>query len=298
MKFFRTNTSRIHWLALSAIVLATFCFALPHRAQQQRQIVWADEFNGAAGALPDAAKWGYDLGAGDNGWGNNELQYYTDRPANAALDGAGNLVITALSERFTAGGVTRDYTSARLVTRGKFAAQYGRIEARLKVPFGQGIWPAFWLLGENIARVGWPECGEIDVMENIGREPSTTHGTLHGPGYSGGSGLTGLVTLPNGATFTEAFHTFAIEWVPRAISFYVDDQLYQTRTLSELNTNQRWVFQQPFYLLLNLAVGGDWPGNPNVLTVFPQKLVVDYVRVYAMTAREPMRREVTRPIIQ
>lgn len=277
------------------IVLALLVSASSAQAQK-RTLVWADEFNGVAGAIPDAAKWDYDIGTGANGWGNNELQYYTDRPQNAALDGQGNLVITALKESFTGpNGVTRQYTSARLVTRGKFTTTYGRIEARLKVPFGQGIWPAFWLLGENITTVGWPSCGEIDVMENIGREPATVHGSLHGPGYSGGNPLTGVVTLPNGQRFTDDFHTFAVEWEPRTIRFFVDDQLYQTRRASELNANQRWVFDHPFYLLLNLAVGGNWPGNPDATTTFPQVLTVDYVRVYSL-AGTSLNREGKRSI--
>jgi len=277
------------------IILALLTLTLPVQAQK-RTLVWADEFTGAAGAAPDTAKWGYDIGTGANGWGNNELQYYTDRPQNAALDGQGHLVITALKESFTGpNGVTRAYTSARLVTRGKFTTTYGRIEARLKVPFGQGIWPAFWLLGENISTVGWPSCGEIDVMENIGREPATVHGTLHGPGYSGSNPLTGSVTLPNGQRFADDFHTFAVEWEPRTIRFFVDDQLYQTRRSAELNANQRWVFDHPFYLLLNLAVGGNWPGNPDATTTFPQVLTVDYVRVYSL-AGTSLRREEKRSI--
>lgn len=260
---------------------------------QDRTLIWSDEFNGPANSAPDAAKWGYDIGG--NGWGNNELEYYTSRTENAYLDGEGHLVIKAIKERYTgADGVTRDYTSARLVTRGKFEPRYGRIEARIKLPFGQGIWPAFWMLGNDIGTVGWPTCGEIDVMENIGREPSVNHGSLHGPGYSGGQPLTATYTLPNGQRFADDFHVFAIEWEPREMRFYVDGQLYQTRRPTDLPGGARWVFDHPFYLLLNVAVGGNWPGSPDNTTIFPQVMLVDYVRVYSLrrppiTPREPGR---------
>jgi len=195
-----------------------------------------------------------------------------------------------IKETFTGGGVTRNYTSARLVTRGKFEQAYGRFEARIKLPFGQGIWPAFWMLGNNINSVGWPTCGEVDIMENIGREPFTNHGSLHGPGYSGGNPLTATFTLSNGEQFKDDFHVFAVEWEPREIRFYIDNTLYQMRRSSELSANQRWVYDHPFYLLLNVAVGGDWPGAPDATTIFPQTMMVDYVRVYT-NDRNPIRRD-------
>ncbi|MEK7831446.1 MAG: glycoside hydrolase family 16 protein [Acidobacteriota bacterium] len=251
---------------------------------------WADEFDGPAGSAPDSAKWGYDLGVGQNGWGNNELQTYTDRTANAYLDGEGHLVIKAIRENFTgADGATRAYTSARLVTRGKYEPTYGRIEARIKVPFGQGLWPAFWMLGSNISSVGWPVCGEIDVMEHIGREPFTAYGTIHGPGYSGAQGLSDSLTLPDGKRYADDFHTFEVEWNPRDISFYIDGLHYHTRKAPEFSGNRQWVFDHPFYLLLNVAVGGGWPGSPDATTVFPQTMMVDYVRVYS-DIRAPIRR--------
>ena len=257
---------------------------------QKDRLLWADEFNGPAGTSPDAAKWGFDIGVGQNGWGNNELEFYTDRTQNAFLDGNGHLIIQAIKETYSGGGVTRNYTSARLVTRGKFERAYGRFEARMKLPFGQGIWPAFWMLGNDINTVGWPTCGEIDVMENIGREPFTIHGSLHGPNYSGGNPLTALFTSSDGSRFADNFHVFAIEWEPREIRFYVDEMLYQTRKASELTAGKRWVFDHPFYLLLNLAVGGDWPQNPDATTIFPQTMMVDYVRVYT-NDRDPIRRD-------
>jgi len=244
-------------------------------------ITWSDEFDGAANLGPDSTKWGFDIGVGQNGWGNNELEYYTNRTQNASTDGAGNLVIKAIKETFTGtGGVTREYTSARLLTMGKFTQQFGRFEARIKLPVGQGIWPAFWMLGDDIGSAGWPTCGEIDIMENRGREPSINYGTLHGPGYSGGNPISSSYTLPGGERFTDSFHIFAIEWEPSAIRFYVDDNLYQTRTPADLPAGRIWVFDHPFFILLNLAVGGNFGGNPDSSTTWPQTMLVDYVRVY------------------
>lgn len=275
---------------LVGLMMAGLLLALSTTTGAQRGALWTDEFDGPAGSPPDAAKWGYDIGVGQNGWGNNELEYYTDRTQNAYLDGEGHLVIKAIRETFTgAGGVTRNYTSARLVTRGKFEQKYGRFEARIKLPFGQGIWPAFWMLGADINSVGWPSCGEVDIMENIGREPSTNHGSLHGPGFSGGNSLTAQITLPDGKRLSDDFHVFAIEWEPQEIRFYVDGNLYQTRNAAQLSADKRWVFDHPFYLLLNVAVGGDWPGSPDASTVFPQTMMVDYVRV-SSTSRTPIRR--------
>ena len=218
---------------------------------------------------------------GGNGWGNQELESYTDRPRNASLNGEGALAIQALRETYAGpDGVTREYTSARLKTQGTFEQAYGRFEARLEIPRGQGLWPAFWMLGEDIGALGWPRCGEIDVMENIGREPKTVHGTIHGPGYSGGGGIGATFTLPGGALVADDFHVFAVEWEPAAIRFYVDASLYATRTPADLPAGQRWVFDHPFFLLLNVAVGGSWPGSPDATTVFPQVMLADYVRVY------------------
>lgn len=242
-------------------------------------LVWNDEFEGPAGASVDRTRWTFDVGGG--GWGNQELESYTDRPRNARLAGNGILVIDVLRESHVGpDGIARDYTSARLKTQGLFSQAYGRFEARLKLPQGRGIWPAFWMLGADITSVGWPACGEIDVMENVGHEPGVTHGTLHGPGYSGASGVGGRFTLPAGRRFADDFHVFAVEWEPAALRFYVDGQLYQTRTPADLPPGGRWVFDHPFFLLLNVAVGGHWPGPPDETTVFPQQMLVDYVRVY------------------
>jgi len=240
-------------------------------------MTWNDEFNGADGSAPDASKWTAQVGG--NGWGNQELESYTTRTANVAQQG-GTLVITAALEPYTgADGVTREYTSARLQSKGRFTQQYGRFEARMKLPKGQGMWPAFWLLGDSVDTAGWPACGEIDIMEASGAKRATIGGSLHGPGYSGENPLTATYTLPSG-TFDAGFHVFAVEWEPQQIRFYVDDVLYETRSPSDLPAGTKWVYDHPFFVLLNLAVGGKLPGSPDSTTQFPQKMLVDYVRVY------------------
>ena len=231
------------------------------------KMAWGDDFDGASGSAVDASKWAYDSGPN---WSNGELQDYTSGSTNASLDGNGNLVIEARKEACEG----RQYTSARLKTEGKKTFTYGRIEGRMKLPYGQGMWPAFWMLGGN----SWPANGEIDIMENLGREPSIAHGTMHGPGYSGANGPTASFTLPGGAKFADDFHVFAIEWETNTIRWYVDGNLYSTRTPADTKGNT-WVFDHPFFIILNLAVGGDWPGAPDATTVFPQKMLIDYIRV-------------------
>ncbi|MCU1236104.1 MAG: glycoside hydrolase, family 16 [Candidatus Solibacter sp.] len=234
------------------------------------QVIWSDEFNGQAGALPDSTRWTYDLGGG--GWGNSELETYTNSTDNVFQDGAGNLVIRALKSGTS-------YTSARIKTQGRFAATYGKVEARIRIPYGQGLWPAFWMLGADIGQVGWPSCGEIDIMENIGKEPSTIHGTVHGPGYSGGSGIGGPLTLAAGKRFADDFHIYGIEWSSQSVAFFVDGTQYFEVTPAKLPAGKTWVYQHPFFLILNVAVGGTWPGSPDATTVFPQQMLVDWVRV-------------------
>lgn len=269
-------------LTLAPIAVTPPAAASPTDEPTERSpmvLAFSDEFDGAAGTPPDPAKWTHEVN-GDGG-GNNELQYYTDSTDNAALDGEGHLVITARRENpadYQCWYGTCEYTSARLNTASTFTQAYGHIEARIKVPRGQGLWPAFWMLGDNIGEVGWPNCGEIDVLENIGREPSTVHGSLHGPGYSGGNPITGSYTLPNGEVFADDFHTFAVDWTPDQISWSVDGAVYQAHTPAETNGNP-WVFDHPFFLILNVAVGGNWPGPPDDTTQFPQQMLVDYVRV-------------------
>jgi len=261
-----TGMLRIVWLGL------TFLLGGNAPAQTSWKLVWADEFDGPANSAPDRAKWTRDLG--QNGWGNNELERYTGSTENAFLDGEGHLVIRAL--RTADGG----YTSARLKTQGLASFTYGKIEARIQIPFGQGIWPAFWMLGQEISTKGWPRSGEIDIMENIGKEPATVHGTVHGPGYSGDKGIGAPYELSTGR-FADGFHVYAAIWERQSIEFLVDGQSYQRITRAELPSDADWVFDHPFFLLLNLAVGGDWPGRPDATTEFPQRMTVDYVRVYA-----------------
>lgn len=266
---------------LLAVMLSACLFDCPTARTSNPSgwtLVWSDEFDGPSGSAVNASKWSFDVGG--NGWGNNELETYTDRAANSHLND-GRLVIRALKETFTGPDkIARPYTSARLITRNKFSQAFGRFEARIRIPYGQGVWPAFWLLGNDIDTTHWPNCGEIDIMENIGKEPSIVHGTFHGPGYSGGSGISAAYALPGGQKFSDDFHTFAVEWEPKVIRFYVDKSLYKTRTPSDLPAGTSWVFDHPFFILLNVAVGGGWPGNPDASTVFPQEMVVDYVRVY------------------
>lgn len=241
-------------------------------------LAWSDEFDGTAGQLPDASKWTAEIGG--QGWGNQEREYYTGSATNAALDGDGHLVITAATEPANTAlscwyGPCR-YTSARLITKGKFAQAYGRFEARIRIPRGQGIWPAFWLLGDDIDRVGWPQSGEIDVMEVIGKEPSTLYGTIHGPK---GADVGGMQPMASGGAWADDYHLYAMEWEPGEIRLYADSQMYRRIASSDVPSGG-WVFDHPFFVLLNVAVGGNWPGDPDATTVFPQQMLVDYVRVY------------------
>jgi len=275
--------TRSRQCVLFGIILLISAFAVGQATSPQPSLpgwslVWSDEFNGPDGSPVDSSKWVSETGG--NGWGNQELEYYTARTQNAFQQN-GNLVITVIAEKYTGSdGVTRDYTSARLKTLGKFSQKYGRFEARIKIPRGQGIWPAFWMLGGDIEKAGWPKCGEIDIMENIGKEPALVHGTIHGPGYNGAHGIGAPFALPGDAPFAEDFHIYAVEWEPKAIRFYVDDHLYATRTPADLPKGTKWVYNHPFFMLLNVAVGGGWPGNPDATTVLPQTMLVDYVRVY------------------
>lgn len=235
-------------------------------AQTSWELLWRDEFDGQA-LNPD--NWVVETGAG--GWGNNELQFYTDRPENLRIED-GTLVIEARQEDYRGSR----YTSARIKTQYKQTFQFGRIEARMRLPTGKGIWPAFWMLGETLPTEGWPRAGEIDIMENIG-EPHTVYGTVHGPGYSGGNSVGKSYTV-GGEPLHQGFHTYAVEWMPGEIRWFLDDTLFYTVT--ERDVPGAWVFDQPFFILLNLAVGGNWPGYPDETTRFPQQLLVDYVRVY------------------
>lgn len=243
--------------------------------QRNYQLVWSDDFIASAGVSPDSTKWKFDIGVGPNydGWGNSELEYYTNRTTNASIDGNGNLSITARRESFAGSA----FTSARIKTLGLFDQTYGRFEARVKLPYGPGIWPAFWLLGSNADSVGWPQCGEIDIMELRGQKPNIINGTVHGPGYSGGGGITQSFGLVN-TRFDVDFHLFAVEWGKDYIDFFVDSTLYQEVKPDKVPGN--WVFNHPFYIIMNLAVGGNYVGFPSSQTPFPQTMLVDYVKVY------------------
>ena len=233
-----------------------------------KTITMQDEFD--EDGAPNSSIWTYDIGG--NGWGNNELQYYTDRSQNVAVQN-GYLIITAEKENFE----EASYTSARILSKGLFEQAYGRFEARIKLPWGQGIWPAFWLLGGDIDTNNWPNCGEIDIMEYRGQNPTMVLGTVHGPGYSGGESISKSYSLTNDR-FDTGFHIFGIEWTPDYINYYVDDVLYNQITPEDVTGE--WVFNKPFFIIINLAVGGSFVGSPNAETIFPQTMLVDYVRVY------------------
>lgn len=230
--------------------------------------MWVQDFEGPAGQPPDPEVWTHETGGG--GWGDRQLQVYTDAPTNAALDGAGHLAITARRE------AEGTITSARLTTRDRFTTTYGRVEARLKVPGACGTWPAFWMLGADIGQVGWPACGEIDVMEHVGADPTRCHGTLHGPGYSGLDGGIGGV-IDAGANLSDDFHSYAVSWDDSGITWLLDDREHHRLTPSDVPGP--WPFDHPFYLLINLAIGGDWPGNDVDDPELPAVMLVDWVRV-------------------
>jgi beta-glucanase (GH16 family) len=248
--------------------------------------VWSDEFDGAAGARIDSTKWGYDTTDGCNqkncGWGNNEKEYYTNAPENIALNGQGQLMIVA--RRAPAGltcyyGACR-YTSAKVTTRGKMLAAPGRVEARIKLGAGQGLWPAFWMLGHNVPAIGWPAGGEIDIMENKGSEPTISSSAVHGPGYSGDTPFAHRQKLAAGS-FSEDFHTFAVEWDSLHVRFFIDGIAHYAVTREAVERYGKSILDQPFFVILNLAVGGHFDGDPQSDTIFPATMLVDYVRVYA-----------------
>lgn len=247
-------------------------------------LVMQDEFS-AEGA-PNSELWTYDIGTGpnDDGWGNNELQYYTDRTENVTVEN-GYLLMTARKEVFEGS----NYTSARITTQGLFEQAYGRFEARIRLPYGKGYWPAFWLLGNDCEANVWPQCGEIDIMEYLGDQPTSILGSAHGPGYCGNESICdeteiGKKYVLENDRFDVGFHVFGIEWAPDYINYYVDGDLYQTITrqdvFDETDGEGEWVFDHPFYIILNVAIGGNLPGAPDEETVFPQTMLVDYVRVY------------------
>ena len=246
---------------------------------------WSDEFDGAAGARIDSTKWNYDVGdgcsAGICGWGNSEKERYTDATENVSLNGQGQLAITA---RPAAAGSTCyygacRYTSAKITTRGKLAAGPGRVVARMKLPAGQGLWPAFWMLGNSFPATPWPAAGELDIMENHGSSPTASSSAIHGPGYSGNTPFASTYTLSR-ASFGDDFHTFAVEWNATRVVFYVDDFAHYGVERSQLLSYGNSVLDQPYFVILNLAVGGNFDGDPRSDTILPATMLVDYVRAY------------------
>jgi len=275
-----TFTQLFTWLRTGVLAVIALAFIGCDTDETQTvttldNLVMEDDFSNP-GAL-DPGLWNYEIGNGAAqgipGWGNNELQYYTDRPENVVVED-GMLKITARQEQFQGFG----YTSARIQTKGKFQQQYGRFEARIKLPWGQGLWPAFWMLGDdNNGTEMWPQIGEIDIMENRGQEPTLITGSVHGPGYSAGESVSKEYELEN-ARFDTDFHVFGIEWGENYINFYVDDVLYNQLTPEDVPGE--WVFNDEFYIIMNVAVGGGFVGPPSPQTVFPQEMLVDYIRVY------------------
>lgn len=281
-------SSRVGWVFLLS---ATFACAgntpstLPTATDGEWTQVWSDEFEGPAGARIDGAKWSHDLAdgcaAGICGWGNNEKEYYTDRADNIALDGSGHLRIVA---RVAQPGLTCyygpcRYTSAKITTRGKMTAAPGRVEARIKLPVGQGLWPAFWMLGSSFPATPWPQCGELDILENRGSATSGMSSAIHGPGYSGNTPFVRGYTLPQGG-FSDDFHIFRVEWDSARVSFFVDETPHYSVTRGELERFGKSVLDQSYFLILNLAVGGNFDGDPTSDAIFPATMLVDYVRVY------------------
>ena len=254
-------------LALGAAAQAPAAGAATIPAAPGWVLDWHDEFDGPT---LDHAKWVEEIGDPKNG--NGEKQFYTARPDNLRIEN-GMLVIEARREDM--GGMA--YTSARINTQDLVERTHGRYEARIRMPRGQGIWPAFWLLGADCRKTPWPRCGEIDIMENIGKEPNLVHGTLHGPGYSGEHAFGAPIALETGA-YADDFHVYAVEWEPNRMRWYRDGILYHTATPETVKGE--WVFEHSFYVILNLAVGGYWPGYPDETTVLPQRMQVDWVRVY------------------
>ena len=282
----RPEIARALFVLLACLLMAFSAAAQSPQAPKWK-LVWSDEFNGPNGSAPDPSKWHFETGG--SGWGNHELETYTNRLKNAYIQD-GSLVIQANKETYTgADGIKRHYTSARLNTDKKFTQAYGRFEARMKLPEGRGLWPAFWMLGNDCSGGAaiWPACGEIDVMENIGSKPRANTSTIWGPttpSQPNGYGLEKGITLSQGTDLSKGYHVYALEWEPNVVRFYLDDALYGTLTPLDLAGNDEWVLNHPFFMLLNIAVGGDNPGPVGKHTVFPQRLYVDYVRVYSENA--------------
>lgn len=257
------------------LFMTLIVLAMASSAGAQGADYWSDEFDGPAGTAPNPLKWNISVTPNP---ANNEAQYYTNRLKNVALNGSGQLELTAYKEVMG----SKQYTSGKVTTSGKFQQTYGRWEARMKLPAGVGLWPAFWMLGINNGCGGWPSCGEIDIMENRGRSPRNSSSALHGPGYSGNTPISHGYTLPAAApSLMEDFHVFAAEWTANQIRFYVDGILHYTVNRADVTRYGAWAYDRPFYAILNLAVGGQFDGNrlpPD--SALPAKVTVDYVRIY------------------
>jgi beta-glucanase (GH16 family) len=278
------------WVACIALLACTSASSAPRpdtTSSPTRELkqVWADEFDGPAGGRIDSTKWHYDLGdgcqSGNCGWGNQEKEWYTSASESVSLNGQGQLQIVA---RPAAAGLTCyygacRYTSAKITTRGMLDVAPGRVEARIKLPAGQGLWPAFWLLGTDIGAVGWPQCGELDIMENHGSNMTATSSAMHGPGYSGNTPFVHSYQLA-GASFADDFHTFAVEWDSTRVAFFVDGKQHYVIPRADVQSHGNWVFDHPFFIILNLAVGGTFDGDPRSDAILPATMLVDYVRVY------------------
>jgi beta-glucanase (GH16 family) len=252
--------------------------------------VWSDEFDGPAGSPVDNTKWSYDLGdgcaSGGCGWGNSEKEYYTNAADNISLNGQGQLAIVA---RVAAPGLNCyygpcRYTSGKITTRGKMLAAPGRVEARIKLAAGQGLWPAFWMLGQNFPSTPWPACGELDIMENKGSEPTISSSAIHGPGYSGNTPFAHRQTVPSG-TLSDDYHIFSIEWDATSARFYVDNFLHFGVSSDNLQHYGNPILNQSFFVILNQAVGGHFDGDPQSDAIFPATMLVDYVRAYELRAK-------------
>lgn len=270
----QSNSSSANVLPTATATHASSPTVTPTGQASPWKLVWSDEFDGAAGTPPNPSKWSPSTGG--EGWGNQQLDYDTNNQ-NAYQDGQGNLVLEARKgnpQGYQCWYGSCQYTSAQISTEGHFSFTYGRIEARMKLPYGKGIWSAFWLLGNNCSTVGWPTCGEVDIMENVSTYPNTVYGTVHGPGYSSGT-----YQLQHGK-YADDFHIFTLQWDPNHLYFMVDGITYHTVSRASFSKASDWVYNHPFYIVLNLPIGGVWPGSPNASTVFPQKLVVSYVHVY------------------
>ena len=283
------NLKTVYLLFLILIICVQFSIT----KAQNYKLVWSDEFDSSS---LDMRRWNYDIGTGTGGWGNNELQYYTDRDTNISIKN-GNLIIRALKENY--GG--ENYTSARIETQNKYSITYGKIEARIKLPYGRGMWPAFWMLGDDITTVSWPACGEIDIIEMVGGNgtngstilsDATVYGTAHWSSSGSHEQHGGSYSLTSGK-FADNYHTFTVTWIPQLITWYVDGHQYASLSITSSDLN---AFQKSFYILLNLAIGGNWPGSPDSTTEFPQTMMVDYIRVYKDTSLQNAAVTLSEPI--